>query len=270
MRIEPGKEREEIGSIKGSFSPTKALFRTSSGTPVIALAVWVLFVFTLCVSELAFSQSAAECVDAASLWLPPDRASEEVVTKWNKDLTFSIISHEKDIAAVKLVEATLNSLSHKMGLKIVEIGQSNEATLPDLLVVVDPNVSNDALLLRELALKFFQSRFGRAGRFQIDADAWNAKLRSLSPKCGGLDVEVNHAKDVSFIVVQEDATPACVSVGLGQSLGMIGVKNYYTSNGEKVPQAVLEEAMRGLYSPEIRVGMKRAGAIEHLKEACKQ
>jgi hypothetical protein len=69
-------------------------------------------------------------------------------------------------------------------------------------------------------------------------------------------------------VIQEDATSACVSVGLGQTFGLVGVKNHYTANGEKVSGAVLEEALRGLYSPEIRSGMSRAEAAGHLTEVC--
>jgi hypothetical protein len=67
-------------------------------------------------------------------------------------------------------------------------------------------------------------------------------------------------------VIQEDATSACVSVGLSQTFGLVGVKNHYTANGEKVSGAVLEEALRGLYSPEIRSGMSEA--VGHLNEVC--
>src|SRR5450756_74925 len=120
---------------------------SSLNLAAVAFALWLSLVLVLFVPKSAFSQSATECVDAASLWLPSDSASEKFVTKWPKDITFSIISHERDAAAAKLVEAALNSLSRRTGLRIVEIGQSNDATLPDLLVVVDPNVSNDAPLL---------------------------------------------------------------------------------------------------------------------------
>jgi hypothetical protein len=240
-----------------------------SSLNLTAITLWLSLALVLCTHKSAFSQSTNQCVDAASLWLPSDSASNEVITKWQKALTFAIISHERGAAAVKLVETAMNALSHQTGLKIVEIGQSNEVTLPDLLVVVDQNVSNDAPLLRELALKFFQSHLNH-GSFQIDADAWNQKLGSVSPKCAGFDVEVNHAKSLSFVTIQEDATPACVSVGLGQSFGMIGIRNYYKASGQKVPEAVIEEAMRGLYSPKIRTGMKRAEVIEHLNEACNQ
>ena len=245
-----------------------AIRSRKSPVNLAGLALWGAL--ELCVPRSAFSQS-KDCVDAASLWLPSDSAAEKdmVVTKWHKDLTFSIISHQSGTVAVKRVEAVMDSLSHQTGLKIVEIGQSNEQTLPDLLIVVDPSVPNDAPLLREIALKFLQNRVGVAGRFQIDADAWSAKLRNASPKCVGLDVELNHAKNLSFIAIQEDATPACLSVGLGQSFGMFGVRNYYMANGEKVTEAIFQEGMRGLYSPEIRIGMKRSEAIEHLKEACK-
>jgi hypothetical protein len=233
----------------------------------ITLAVIALSL-ELCVPNPAISQPSNQCLDASSLWLPSDSTSGGVVNKWQKDITYSIVSNAKSTAAADLVKTTITSFSHRMGLKIIETGDSNETSVPDLLVVVDPNVSNDAPLLRDLALKFFQPRLSLSGRFQINSDAWNAELASVSPKCVGLDVDVNHAKALSFVVIQEDATSACVSVGLGQTFGLIGVKNYYTVNGEKMSRAILEEALRGLYSPEIRIGMKKAEAMERLNEVC--
>jgi hypothetical protein len=49
-------------------------------------------------------------------------------------------------------------------------------------------------------------------------------------------------------VIQEDATSACVSVGLGQTFGLVGVKNHYKANGEKVSRAASRRsAARALF-----------------------
>jgi hypothetical protein len=235
--------------------------------PSVTLAAIALSLGFL-VPNPAVSQPTSQCLDAASLWLPPDTRGS-VTTKWQKDITYSIVSNAKGAsAAADLVRAAIGSFSHQMGLKTIETRNSNEASVPDLLVVIDPDVSNDAPSLRELALKFLQPRLSLPGRFEINSDAWNAKLAGATPKCAGLDIDLNHVSAASFVVIPEDAAYECVGVGLGRTFGLVGVKNYYTANGEKVSGAVLEEALRGLCSPEIRIGMNRAEAAGRLNEVC--
>jgi hypothetical protein len=216
-----------------------------------------------------YSKTDPECLSAAALWLPSDSARLKVVTKWKKDIRFAILSREKNSATVKSIEAELKFVSQQTGLKFVELDQSNETPLPDLAIAVVKNIDDDAPHLREIALEYLQVKFSSVrGHFTIDPDSWAQSLRSLAPKCTGLDVEVNGEKSSSFTIVQEDQPPTCATVSLAETFGIIGARDRYVKNGNEISEAVIGQALRGLYSKQIRAGMSRAEASETLTEAC--
>jgi hypothetical protein len=245
----------------------------SSGVLLRRLCLVAAYVFLFFHSSLAFapaySQTDPECLSAASLWLPSASARLKVVTKWNKDIRFAILSREKNSATVRSIEADLKFLSQQTGLKFVEVDQSDETALPDLAIAVVPNINDDALRLREVALKYLQVKFREVhGRFTIDPDSWSRNLRSLTPKCTGLDIEVNGEKSSSFTIVQEDESPRCATVSLAETFGVIGARDRYVASDNDISEAVIGKALRGLYSEKIRAGMSRAEAFEKLTEAC--
>jgi hypothetical protein len=236
--------------------------------PFVSCLLIILCLVSL--PKLALSQSVDQCVEAASLWLPSDSTSAKAVSKWQREqqIKFAIVSNQKNSPAVKLTEAGLNFVSLKAGLNLVELDESSSVPLPDLLVVVDPSVATDAPILRNIAQKFFEQKLLR--RFQIDAEFWNENLRKFSPKCVAFNVEVNNAKNVAFLIVQENETPACVRIGLGETFGIIGARNYYAVNGETIPEDIFGKALLGLYSEKIRSGMNRVEALKQVQEDCKK
>ena len=123
--------------------------------------------------------------------------------------------------------------------------------------------------LRETALKFFEVKHGQHGHTTIDAEGWAASLRNLSPKCGVIDSEVNGEKASSFAIMQENASLACIRVGLAEAFGLTGARDYYTANNQKLPDGIVASAYRGLYSGKIHSGMGRTEASAALSEACK-
>jgi len=145
----------------------------------------------------------AKCLDVARMWLPSEALRETMVVKWKKkDMTFSVISRAADSSTVKAIKDRFGLLSMQSGLRFSEL--TNEALLPDFLVVVSPDIQSNAPLLRDLAQKLFQSKLIAQGRFQIDPDAWDKALKAVSPKCAGLDTRANGEVTSAFVVVQEN------------------------------------------------------------------
>jgi hypothetical protein len=217
----------------------------------------------------AFSQASTQCVEAASLWLPSEDAQIKVVSKWNKEVRFGILSNERDAGIVKSIEAELNFISQQSGLNLVKVDQFSNGSLPDLVIVIHPDIESGAERLRETALKFFQVRLGQHGNTTINAEGWAENLRNIVPKCGEIDSEVNGEKASSFAVVQENASLACIRVGLAETFGLTGARDYYTANNQKLPDAIVGSALRGLYSEKIHSGMGRTEVSTTLREACK-
>lgn len=156
-----------------------------------AFARCVLILGLCSLPESVLSQSLDPCMEGASLWLPSDTTSAKSVAKWQGDqeIKFAIVSSQKNSSAAALVEAELSFVSHKTGLRLAESDQSSGAPLPDLLVVIDPDLAKHAPILREIAQKFFEQRL--LHRFQIDAEFWNENLRKFLPKCVAFDIEAN-------------------------------------------------------------------------------
>ena len=256
------------------FGRPSAFWSFGGGHIVVKLATSLILAAFLSLSApglSAFAQTSDQCVEAASLWLPSETTRETLVTRWEKkEMRFAISSRDKDSAVVKSIEAELKFISQKTEMKLVEVEQSSEADLPDLLVVVDPDITEDAALLKDLAQKFFQSKLNGRGRVEIRDDVWSASIKNISPRCTGLDFEVNAEKAIALAIVQQDETSTCVSIGLGQSFGLIGGKAYYVANGQKISEVIVGEALRGLYSEKIRPGMSRAQALEQLDGACRK
>jgi hypothetical protein len=64
----------------------------------------------------------------------------------------------------------------------------------------------------------------------------------VTPRAG---FELNAEKIIAFAMAQDDAISTCVSVGLGQSFGLIGGREYYAANS-RISEATVGEALRRL------------------------
>jgi hypothetical protein len=220
--------------------------------------------------RLALSQTFDPCVAAASSWLPSTITSAKVVAKWQKgpEFKFGIFSKETSSPTARLVKAELDFVSHTTGLRLVEQDQFSSDPLPDLLVAVDPSLTTDEKMLRELAQVFFEKKLLR--RFQIDAEFWRANIQKSSPKCLAANVEVNTERNFAFLMIQENETPACVRIALGEAFGVIEARNVYAANGQTISDSIFGDALRGLYSEKIRSGMSRSEALQQVQEDCKK
>jgi hypothetical protein len=220
--------------------------------------------------RLAIAQTVDPCVAAAYSWLPSAVTSAKVVAKWQKasEFKFAIFSKETSSPTVQLVKAELGFVSGMTGLRFVEQDQFSSGPLPDLLVAVDPSLTTDEKMLRELAQIFFEKKLSR--RVQIDAEFWAANIQKSSPKCLAANVEVNTERNFAFLMIQENETPACVRIGLGEAFGVIEARNVYAANGQTISDSIFGDALRELYSEKIHSGMSRSEAMQQVQEDCRK
>lgn len=232
-------------------------------------AVHLLLLLTsLTTWSSARSFASSQCVEAAPLWLPLDGLEERFVKKWQRPLSFSIISRGSDSATVQLIKERLLFISQKTNLTLLSKDQSEKSSAPDFLIVVVPDLSRNASLLREIAVRFFQDRLV-GGQINIDQSSWVNKLENASPRCLGVDLQVNGSITQAFVIIQENEDASCIGAGLFRSFGLIGIRNFYLRNGSKIPDSIAEAAFRGLYAKSVRPGMNHSEATARLEEACK-
>lgn len=236
----------------------------------LMIAFCVIVVSACFIPAFARSEDRNRCVAAAPLWLPSETTREKVVTKWRNNVIFSIVSNENASATVGLIKDRLKFVSQQTALRIYSRDATDNPPLPDLMIVVAPNIVGNASSLRGLALSYLRGKLGDRGRFEIDARAWDAGISRISPKCTNLDMEANGEKHLSFVIVQENETAACIDIGLSLAFGAVGARQYYLANHNSISEEVLAAAFQGLYSKQIVAGMSAAEAAGHLNEACKR
>jgi hypothetical protein len=212
--------------------------------------------------------STNECVETASWWLPSDETAVKTVTKWqDQEVRFAVLSLNDNSPAPRLVEASLNFFSRNTGMTMTKMDPSDRSSLPELLVVVDPDVIADSGKLKLIAEKFFEKKLG-GGSYRINTGQWEAGLSRFSPRCLALNVEVNDRKNIAFLMVEEGETAACVNIGLGEAFGILAARSSYRKNGPAVSEQALGAALSQLYAKTIRIGMSASEALKQVREDC--
>jgi hypothetical protein len=234
-----------------------------SGAPFLLL----LSGLGLC-SATALGQTAKQCMDAASLWMPSDTGDEKLmVKKWKNPIAYDLVSNGHDEAAAS-IENVLKFLARESGLKVTPVAAD---AAPDLLIGVVPDISTAAPGMRELVQSYFQEAFENVGINQhVDMNAleFEAKYRIAVPRCAGDSVTFKGEILRAFTLVQEDEDQQCISIGLGQLFGLTNIRRYYTAHGRNVPAEVMALGLQRLYNEAIRPGMNQAEAKRALGKIC--
>jgi hypothetical protein len=208
------------------------------------------------------------CVDAATLWIPSNSSIEKVVVKWSKPIKYDIIAPQGEVPEiVHTIEDTLGFLAIRSGLRI-EPGQN-----PDLVIAVAHNISTAAPDFRKFAQDFLQQGLSaadqRRGSTEIDPAQWEAKFRSTSPKCEGIDIFRNGTILRAFALIQSDEGVDCVNVVSGEVFGLINIKAYYIDHERKVPADFIAAGIRALYDKRVIAGSSAVEANKIAGEVCK-
>jgi hypothetical protein len=246
--------------------------RCGSGFPVLRGAAsqrlksasLVLWLF----ASSASAQLDNRCTEAAALWIPSTTSLEKVVIKWRGPLKYDILPRNDSAEIRRPIEDTLQLFSKASGLAFLPEQRSE----PDLAIMVVPDLAAAAPSLRKPVEDFFTS-WALAnhvqGRMDIDPAQWEAKLRTIVPRCGGLDLAIRGTIVRAFSAIQRDELAQCVNVELGELFGLISIRKYYSDRSSHAPADVIEAAVRSLYNKEISPGIGENEAAQRAREVCK-
>jgi hypothetical protein len=249
-----------VNLLDGQISRSALAFCRRSLLLVGALAVF---------AASADAQVDHQCAEAASLWIPSSTSPGKTVVKWSQPIKYDILRPQDDNADFKhSIEEPLHFLARESGLK-VEVGQG-----PDLSILRAPDISTAASNIRKYVENFFNdvsssgSYRGRE-RVEIDPARWEAKHRSMFPKCYGLNLTLNSLIVRAFVLIQRDESIECVNVGFGELFGLMNIREYYVGHDRKIPTDLIAAAMRTLYDKRVIAGSSQAEAEKAAGEVCK-
>ena len=228
------------------------------------LLVWALGVF----SASADAQIDKQCAEAAALWVPSNTSPAKTVVKWNKPIKYDfLLSGDDDTDFKHSIEDPLLFLAQESGLK-AEVGHP-----PDLSILRAPDISIAAPGIRKYVEDFFND-FYSSGNYRgtesvkIDSARWEAKHRSMVPKCYGLPLALNSLIVRAFVLLQRNESPQCINIGLGESFGLMNIREYYVDHDRRIPVDVIAAAIRTLYDKRIVAGSSQAEAEKMVGEVC--
>jgi hypothetical protein len=220
-------------------------------------------------AESATGQTHPPCTDAVSLWLPSGTASQEKVAKWTKSIKYGIAPEPDDRESLPAIETVLRFISNESGLQLER--DDGSSTL-DLSITVPSDIGTFAARARPYVQGYFQdaiTKRGLPGSITIDAAKWEPQFRTISPKCGGLDLKLGGVIERAFIMIQRGEGSPCIEIALAQEFGIINIRKYYVEHSQGATDALVGLAFRTLYDPRVTPGMNRDEADRVAKEICK-
>jgi hypothetical protein len=228
------------------------------------LLVWALGLF----AASADAQIDKQCAEAAALWVPSSSSPGKTVVKWNKSIKYDILLPDNNTEFRHSIEEPLHVLAQESGLR-ADVGQS-----PDLSILLAPNILMAAPNIRKYVEDFFNDFFPsgsyrRSERVKIDPAQWEAKHRDVVPKCYSLPLLLNSVIVRAFVLIQQGESPQCISVGLGESFGLMNIREYYVDHGQNIPADIIGAATRTLYDQRIVVGSNQTDSEKMVREVCK-
>jgi hypothetical protein len=226
---------------------------------VLTLALALLY-------ESADAQIDNRCLEAASLWIPPDTSREITVVKWTKPIKFGIAPDNDELT--RSVEATLQFLARESGLRI----ETNLQSALDLMIAVPPDISVVVLGARDYVEGYFEDFYRKNGistRFELDRVTWENNYRVISPKCLGTNLVIGGVVERAFVLIQQGESSLCTYVGLAKIFGLVNIRKYYFSHDRDVPIQLIGSALRTLYDKRIKAGMNAIDARKALRDVCK-
>jgi hypothetical protein len=254
-----GSERDEVkvNFQVGQISRTVAAFRG-------LLLVGPLAVFAVS----ADAEVDKRCAEAAALWIPSSASPGKTVVKWNKPIKYDILLPDNNTEFRHSIEEPLHLLAQQSGLK-ADVGQS-----PDLSILLAPDISIAAPNIRKYVEDFFNDFFssgsyrGREG-VKIDPAQWEAKHRGIIPKCYSLPLIVSSLIVRAFVLIQRGESPQCINIGLGESFGLMNIREYYAAQAQNIPADLVAIATRTLYEKKVIAGSSQVEAEKVVSEVCK-
>jgi hypothetical protein len=216
----------------------------------------------------ADAQNDKRCAEAAALWIPSSTSPGKMVVKWNKPIKYDILLPDDKTEFRHSIEEPLHLLAQQSGLK-AEVGQS-----PDLSILLAPDISIAAPNIRKYVEDFLNDFFSSGsyrGResVKIDPAQWEAKHRGIIPKCYSLPLIVNNLIVRAFVLIQRGESPQCINVGLGESFGLMNIREYYAAHAQNIPADLVATATRTLYDQRIVVGSSQVDSEIMVGEVCK-
>jgi hypothetical protein len=259
MKLGPGQGKQRLKKMVGRAEPKRVARCNKS---VLA------FIGALCLlAACAKAQVDEGCVEATTLWIPSNTSTEKVVVKWSKPLKYDIIvPQDEKPAIIGTIEGSLHFFAQKSGLKV------EPAAAGDLVIAVAHDISAAAPNFRKYVEEFLSqaSSEGRGkGSVEIDPAQWESKFRSISPKCGSVDIFRNGTILRGFGLIQSDESAACVDIIVAELLGLINIRTYYVDHDRRVPVDFIAAGIRALYDKRVKAGSSAVEADKIVEEVCK-
>jgi hypothetical protein len=258
------------GQVRLFFCGVRGLKSRLALTALSVLSALILGIHTQ-------AQTVNKCKESASLWIPSQPGREKIVVKWIKPINYGIIepvdygmpSGGTDDARVgELIKQTLQFFASESGLTI----ESNMTSPLDLFIAVAPDISVFGPRIREYIEKSFEDSLLRKNAVQaeikINPSQWTSKFRDISPKCGGISLDLHGVIERAHVVIQGDQALPCIEVALGELFGLANIRQYYADHDRNVPTDLVSMALRTLYDKRVRPGSDAAEAREKLGEVC--
>jgi hypothetical protein len=209
------------------------------------------------------------CAEAVSLWLPSATAGEQKVNKWNKPIRYGIAQADDDQESMRMIEGVLQFIARESGLQMER--DDGNSTL-DLSIAVPPEIGTFAANARTYVQGYFQDRItkrGLRGTITIDAAGWEPQYRTITPKCGGLNLRLAGIIERAFVIIQRGESPLCAEVALAEVFGVANIRPYYIQHGQDVPTNLAATALRTLYDKRVKPGLTREDANKVTGEICR-
>jgi hypothetical protein len=200
------------------------------------------------------------CAEAVSLWLPSGAAGQQNVSKWGKAIKYGIAPADDDQESMRMIEGVLQFIARESGLQMER--DDGNSTL-DLSIAVPPEIATFATNARTYVQGYFQdlvTKKGMKGTITIDAAGWEPQYRTITPKCGGLNLRLAGIVERAFVMIQRGEGPLCAEVALAEVFGVTNIRMYYLEHGQDVPADIAATAVRTLYDKRVKPGMTRGDA----------
>jgi hypothetical protein len=212
-----------------------------------------------------------QCAEAVALWIPSSTSSGKTVVKWNKAIKYDLLVPGDDNTEFKhSIEDPLLFLAQESGLK----AEAGVGHTPDLSILRAPDISIASPDIRKYVEDFFNdfhSTGGYRGKesVKIDPARWEARHRSIVPKCYGLPLALGGSIVRAFVLIQRNESAQCINVALGESFGLMNIREYYTEHDRNIPVDLIAAAIRTLYDKRIVAGSSQAEAEKVAAEVCR-
>jgi hypothetical protein len=207
------------------------------------------------------------CSEVTSLWMPSDAGIAKVI-KWEQPVEYTIVAANPSVE--RSVKDVIQLASKNSGLKMAPSSGPGInlfiAIVPEIAIFATPAGRKS---IESYFMDFYREKGIPAVASEINLTAWQG-FRDATPRCLGITFTVGNGHiERAFLAVQENETPACIEVGLGEQLGLVNIRKDYLERGRDLSVNRLSVALRTLYDAKVRAGMSKSDAAGLIDEACK-